>query len=103
MKAKDDLLRRKNVPKAITSKKKSRVAGPKSGAANLKLLIDEAILSPGIGVLSLEYRGTREIANLCADGRIQWKGTKAYQKLVLDTEKSVEWNCTNIAAFLFCR
>lgn len=79
MKAKEDMLRRKHETQTVISKKKSRVPGPRSGAASLKLLIDEAILSPGIGVLSLEYRGIKEIANLCSDGRIQWKGTQKYQ------------------------
>eukprot|EP00889_Picochlorum_renovo_P007167 jgi/Picre1/34197/NNA_001671.t1 len=41
------------------------------GAISVKLLIDEGILAPGDGVLSVEYKGMVRTADLLEDGRIR--------------------------------
>lgn len=48
-------------------------ARPGSGIT-LKMLVDEGMLTPGVGVLSVEYKGSVTVADLLDDGRIWWKG-----------------------------
>lgn len=48
-------------------------ARPGSGIT-LKMLVDEGMLTPGVGVLSVEYKGSVTVADLLEDGRIWWKG-----------------------------
>lgn len=75
IKAKEEMLQRQRGSKGNTPKKKQpKASGVRPGSVNLKVLIDEGILFPGEDVLSLEYRGIRETADLHGDGRIHWKG-----------------------------
>ncbi len=48
-------------------------ARPGSGIT-LKMLVEEGMLTPGVGVLSVEYKGSVTVADLLEDGRIWWKG-----------------------------
>ncbi|GMH32362.1 hypothetical protein BSKO_00196 [Bryopsis sp. KO-2023] len=73
MKAKEEMLKRQRESKAAAPKKRPRGGGTRPGGVSLKLLIDEGILTAGEGVLSLEYRGLHEKADLQHDGRIHWK------------------------------
>ncbi|WPT12649.1 MPN domain-containing protein [Picochlorum sp. SENEW3] len=54
----------------VVSRKRATRGGYR-GAISVKLLIDEGILAPGDGVLSVEYKGMVRTADLLEDGRIR--------------------------------
>ncbi len=41
------------------------------GGVSLGLLLEEGLLAPGDGVLSVDYKQRRTLADLCGDGRIK--------------------------------
>lgn len=52
--------------RGVTMRKQSM----RSGSISIKLLIDEGILTPGPGVLHMEYKGVSHSADLLEDGKI---------------------------------
>lgn len=55
----------------VSRQRKRATRGGCGGAISVKVLIDEGILAPGDGVLSVEYKGMVRIADLLEDGRIR--------------------------------
>lgn len=49
---------------------KPRKASARGGSISIKLLIDEGIIQPGVGVLSMDYKGVSHTADLLTDGKI---------------------------------
>jgi hypothetical protein len=54
----------------LPPKSGGRRGGGRGGIITLKLLIDEGVMVPGEGVLSMEYKGTSQTASLDPEGRI---------------------------------
>lgn len=54
--------------------KRRRVNSATSTVINIKTLIDEQIIQPGVGVIALDYRRHRETATITPEGKIKWNG-----------------------------
>lgn len=74
MRAKDEMIKREEQLKQQPAKRR-RSNSNRGQGVTLKTLIDENLITTGENLLSLEYCGKVEMAGICLDGRIDWKGT----------------------------
>eukprot|EP00199_Chlamydomonas_sp_CCMP681_P003007 CAMPEP_0119105930 /NCGR_PEP_ID=MMETSP1180-20130426/3759_1 /TAXON_ID=3052 ORGANISM="Chlamydomonas cf sp, Strain CCMP681" /NCGR_SAMPLE_ID=MMETSP1180 /ASSEMBLY_ACC=CAM_ASM_000741 /LENGTH=167 /DNA_ID=CAMNT_0007091113 /DNA_START=117 /DNA_END=617 /DNA_ORIENTATION=- len=45
-----------------------------AGAITMRTLVDSGILKPGLGILCVEYKGTKVVADLTGEGQIKFEG-----------------------------
>jgi len=74
MRAKEELLKRQAARAALSAAKRRRSNGSKSTSINIKTLMDAELIKHGQGILTLDYRGNTEHADIDEEGKIVWKG-----------------------------
>lgn len=58
----------------------------------MRTLVEQGVLLPGQGLMSMEYKGQQTVASLAEDGRIQWSGEQLPGRVGVGGEEgAAEW------------